>query len=237
LIEKIRVVEVRVWRVAASGGNQTWWMLVRHLMRTSADDAPLVKYGKAKATGRPTRRVTVPSEVAEPGETRTSEGFQSGQVPRKTPDGERSRMVMHQTDREMGSESLGRRTGILKEMVAALEGSPGRIDGDPTLLTGKETLEEDEETGSTAHTLRMENGIDGRTLGRTSVILTKVVIALGKVASDGGRPAGVMMENGNDLQKEVETNGFRMKKQMMNDAETRHRVAAREAIRLQRTGT
>jgi hypothetical protein len=60
----------------------------------------------------------------------------------------------------MGSESLGRKTGILKEMEVAPERSPGRIVGDLILLTEKEMVEEDEETRSAAHTLRMEDGID-----------------------------------------------------------------------------
>jgi hypothetical protein len=57
--------------------------------------------------------------VVEPGEARTSEGFQSGRVPRKTPNGEVPRMVAGRIKR--WEESLGRGVGTLREMVAAPE--------------------------------------------------------------------------------------------------------------------
>jgi hypothetical protein len=87
----------------------------------------------------------------------------------------------------------------------------------------------------------VEDGINGRTLGRTGVTPMKDVIALRKgrveAASDSGRLAGAMEKDGNDLQGDAETNGPQIKKQTMDDAETQRGVAIGEAARPERTGT
>jgi hypothetical protein len=148
-------------------------------MRMSADDAPHLKYGKAKATGPLMRRVAV--LLRGHGVRRNVDIWR---VPERTSSEEdpRWRKVEngHQTDREMGSESPGKRTGIPREMVAAPEESPWRTEDEPALLTAKKIPEEDEETESAAHTLRVEDEIDGRTLGRTGVTPKKDKIALTK---------------------------------------------------------
>jgi hypothetical protein len=76
---------------------------------------------------------------------------------------ERSAENGHQTDREMGSESLA---GGDRGTVATLEKSRGKTEADPALLTAKKTPEEDEETENAAHTFLVEDEMNEETLGR-----------------------------------------------------------------------